>query len=317
MKPSRTLNSKYTRIAKPALAIGAIYGLWVFASMVIYGMGGLFPDMRFHAMMIPLMTLVYVLLAFYLTAFFIIYAQDSLFESDPTRIGCILATVAAGVLIYGIVQRFHVSGPLIDMLGTANLLVFANLVGAWMVKPVKRMAELSMLCVVAALADLFSFLRGPTRVIAESLHSYYTGGMQGIPPAGDFLLIKVAVPGMPYLKPLFGVSDWIIIVFLSAAAVRFGIDDNLTGESLSAMVRKKRVSLYFPVTGAALMIAILAAYRFNIFVPVLPVVAAVFIAYLLLFYPRSRDFTRRDWVLLTGFSLVMLALLGAGVVLNA
>ncbi len=302
-------------ILKPLPAIAAIYGMWMFASLVVYGLGGLIPDAAFHPLAIPLITLIYVLLGFYLTVYFLIHAESAFHKKDALRTGYIIGTAAVGVLIYGAARIYHISGPLMQMLNTANLLVLANLVGAWIITPVLRMAELSMLCVVAALADLFSFLRGPTRAIAESIHTYYSGGLQGPPPAGDFLLIKVAVPGMYYLKPIFGVSDWIIMAFLSAAAVRFCIDDNLAGKSLPAMVREKRISLYFPVPGAALVIAVLLAYRFNIFIPVLPMVAAVFISYLLLGYPAARQFTRRDWILLAGFSLGMLVLLSVGVML--
>jgi hypothetical protein len=93
-----------------------------------------------------------------------------------------------------------------------------------MIAVVKRPAEIIPLGVVAALADLFSMLSGPTKHMAEEISTYYVSGMEGIPPFVDSLLIKIPLLGAGTLVPLFGVSDWIIVVFLTAAANKFELN---------------------------------------------------------------------------------------------
>jgi hypothetical protein len=218
--------------------------------------------------------------------------------------------------MYAAARIWGIGTPVFYTFYTANLLVFANLLGVWIVTPLKREAELVIVCLAMALADLFSYIRGPTRQFVISLQAYYESGQLGPPPASDFLLIKVPLPGLPHLQPLFGVSDWIIIVFLSAAAAKFRINDNLAGKSLAVMRDNQRPSLYFPVAAAGLLLAISAAVFLDRFVPVLPVIAVLFVFFLLMRRPAARQLTRADWRLMGIFSAVMLALLGAGLLLT-
>jgi len=152
-------------------------------------------------------------------------------------------------------------------------------------------------------------LRGPTREIVEVVKAYYQGDMAGPPPAADFLLVKIPAFGLDHLQPLFGVSDWIIIVFLSAAAARFRINDNLVGRGAFEMIEAGRVLFYFPLAGAGLAAALFAAMLLNRFVPALPVIAGMFICFLLIRYPAARQLKRSDWRVLGVFCGVMLALL--------
>ncbi len=203
----------------------------------------------------------------------------------------------------------------LSILNTANLFVFANLLGTWMVKPLRRPAELIILCVVLFLSDLFSLLKGPTRRIIKDLVVYYEKGMPGPAPAGDFLLIKAVVPGADKLQPVFGVSDWIVLVFLCAAACKLGINDNLAGRSLRAMELCGSMSVYFPVAGMGLLIAVAAAMVLDVFVPALPIVASIFSAFILVRCPASRKLRKTDWLLIMVFSAVMLSLLGVAYVI--
>jgi len=66
--------------------------------------------------------------------------------------------------------------------------------------------------------------------------------MLGAPPFVDYLLVKIAMPGFEALMPVFGISDWIIIAFLSAATCKFNMNDNLIGKSISEI---KKTSVFF------------------------------------------------------------------------
>jgi len=263
----------------------------------------------------PFFLLLFICFGFWQSARFIVRANPELDAYPGLRVGWLLFTFSFSMMLYLAGRELPIARSGLFIANTANLFVFANLLGAWMVKPLKRPAELIILCVVVALSDLFSVLKGPTRMIINDLKVYYETGMAGPAPAGDFLMIKVVVPGAADLQPVFGVSDWIILVFLSAAACRFGINDNLAGKSLSTMADRNRVSFYFPVAGLGLFSAVAAALFLQVFVPVLPLVALVYIAYILAVFPSSRKLKKSDWLLVMGVSSVMLCLLGVGYVL--
>jgi hypothetical protein len=160
-------------------------------------------------------------------------------------------------------------------------------------------------------ADLFSALAGPTREVVSELHAYYQGGMEGPVPAAEFLLIKIAVPGFESLVPLFGVADWIMVVFLAAAAAKFRMNDNVAGPGLGSMVEKGRPRLYVPVAASGLILAVLLAQGLNIFLPALPVVAMVFLGYILFRYPQVRALRYSDWaaiLLVSGIAAGLIAI---------
>lgn len=271
--------------------------------------------MHGQRILFPFFLLLFIFFAFRQTGYFILQASPRLDAYPGVRAGWLLFSFALGLLLLLAGQRLPFGGAGLPILNTANLFVFANLLGTWMVKPLRRPAELIILCVVLFLSDLFSLLKGPTRRIIEDLTAYYETGMSGPPPAGDFLLVKTVVPGAYELQPVFGVSDWIVLVFLSAAACKLGVNDNLAGQSLRKMEARGRISVYFPVAGAGLLIAVAAAMGFNVFVPALPIVAAVFAAYILVLDPSSRKLQKKDWRLIMAVSAVMLSLLGVGYVI--
>ncbi len=132
--------------------------------------------------------------------------------------------------------------------------------------------------------------------------------MKGDVPIGDFLLIKIAVPGLDELMPVFGIADWIIIAFFAAAVVKFEMNDNLVGHSLNTMVKEKRLSIYLPVASAGLFFAVFSAQYFNIFLPALPVISLFFLSYILVKYPLARNLAKKDWILLFSFSGCMIGI---------
>ncbi len=313
----RLHNDIWMKKIQACIPIFNIYCLWIIISYGVYWLVCEMPVSAIAYMVLSLLvTLFFILLGFALTAYYLIYGRRRLDAYPGIRLGWLLFSLMLAVLIYSLGQRLQIWRPVLFSINTANLFVFANLVGAFIVKPLKRMPELIILCVVVAFADLSSVLSGPTRSIVESIKTYYGGGMKGPAPPGDFLLIKLPAPGAVHLQPVFGVSDWIIIVFLSAAAFKFAINDNLAGRGLPEMDQTNRVSFYFPVAGFGLLLAMTAARLFELFIPVLPLIALVYIAYILIFYPSSRRLRKTDWWLMGGFVAVMSCLLGLGIILT-
>jgi hypothetical protein len=112
--------------------------------------------------------------------------------------------------------------------------------------------------------------------------------------------------------PVFGVSDWVMLVFFAAACMKFNIRDNLLGEGLDEMVRKRRVSgLFLPVTGAGLIIAVIAAQGLGLFLPALPFMALALILYLTARFPETRRLDSRDWIA----AAILTMVIGAAVTL--
>jgi len=292
------------------LTFAAVYCLWFLVSFSVLQAGLIFTTGEaFFNIAIPAAVLFFIVLASILTAIFVVYGEWYLQNLPGHRLFCISFVLAVGVGLFIFVRQTGNIRSIVFIIGSANLLVFANLIGTWIVTPLKRPAELVPVCIVMSLADLFSLTSGPTKRIAGSIEMYYEGAMEGQPPAWDFLLVKIVVPGFDKLLPVFGVSDWIMVAFLSAAVVKFGMNDNLAGKSLGDMVKNGRLSVYLPVAALGLATAILVAQVFCVFLPALPIIALFFLTYILIRYPQARRLERYDWILMLLFSGVMVSLL--------
>lgn len=291
----------------------SLYVIWGIVSFTIFNVGKVF--IRGGAVLdvlIPLTIILFIFLASFLTSVFIVYVNDFLDDNPALRLFLLIITIAIGVTVYYLVTGVGLKNNAVYCMSTANLIVFSCLVATWMTTPVKRPAELVPLCGVVTCADLFSVFAGPSKQFAESVGGYYEKGMQGPPPLVDFFLVKVALPGIDTLMPVFGISDWIIVAFLSAAVTKFGMNDNLAGESAHTMKGRKRISFYFPVASAGLIASVILARVGNLFLPALPFVILFFLAYMLIKYPNVRKLEKKEWVLLVGFSSVMILLLITG-----
>lgn len=298
------------KILITSLPIIAIYCLWTIASFLFLVLGLLFfQGGSAYKITSPFTVILFIALASLSTAIFLRYVDGHLRSYPILRYLFVLLTIIIGFGIFASVRYKGVSNNFLFILGTANLLVFANLIGTWIIAPLKRPAELIPVCLVMALSDFFSIIAGPTGEIAKSIGDYYEGGMKGIVPAGDFLLFKIPVPGVDIIMPFFGVADWIIISFLSAAVTKFGMNDNLFGKSLGAMLGNAGISVYFPVAALGLAAAVLSAQVAAVFIPALPVIAFVFLSYIIIRYPQVRMLKRSDWVLMVLFSTLMLFML--------
>lgn len=286
----------------------AIYCLWSVITLSVLMGGSFFAGSdALLKYIVPVSVAFFIMLASLSTAIFMVYADPFLQKKPGLRYISILLTVILGAGLFIFVRQTGNKNILLFIIGSANLIVFANLIGTWIVTPLKRPPELVLLCIVMSLSDLFSVLGGPTRFIAADLEKYYKSGMKGDVPPGDFLIIKIAVPGLDELMPVFGIADWIIIAFLASAVVKFGMDDNLAAQSLSNMIKEKRMSLYLPAASAGLFFAVFSAHFFDIFLPALPVISLFFLTYTLVKYPDARNLTKKDWVLIFSFSGLMIS----------
>jgi len=306
----------------PAVLLAGMYGAWIAASAIMHAvfrlLAGDWPlaSAAVSFLYVPAV-LLFAGLGCRINASYLLNVEPAMRRRPAIRYGCLLGVLAAGGLMFLAARQWEITAPGFYIIYTANLVVFANLLGAWIVTPLRREAELVLVCMVMALADLFSILQGPTRRIVASVETYYRSGMAGPPPIGDFLLIKIPVPGLENLQPLFGVSDWIIVAFLSAAALRFRINDNLFGPGLFRKRASGKIGIYFPLACAGLVAAVFTAGMLGRFLPALPVVAVVFVSGLLIRCPAARRLTPYDFRLMALFAAGMLiALVLAALVLH-
>ena len=314
---TRSVHNVLKSMAASFLPVCAMYLIWCAVSMVMTSFGALpFPYTAVDSLVV-VSVFVYMATASLITAIFIVYVDDFLLEIPALRFLMLMVTFTVAALVYVLISRFGLKGNLVAGLGTANLLVFACLAATWMTRALNKPSELVPVCAVVALADLFSVLAGPTRQLAEGIAIYYEKGMEGPPPLTDYILIKIAVPGLAVPMPLFGVSDWIILTFLCSALARFGLNDSLGKTGLAAIKQKRRLAFYFPMAAIGLTAAVLLAQFSGMFLPALPVMVIVFLAHSLVSHREMRQLESKEWVLLGCFSAILILLLVSGLYLGS
>lgn len=163
--------------------------------------------------------------------------------------------------------------PLVAIKSSLLLLV-ATVIGAALAKYINRLWEIVPVCIVMALADMTSWCYGPTAAFTQEIQQYYLAP-EGPPPLIDMVLIKLVFPGSVGLAPVFGISDWIMVVFFAIVAGRYEINDNLVGVSGEVLAKKGQIGRYLPISVAALCVAILLAQVTGLFIPALPLIALI------------------------------------------
>jgi len=209
----------------------------------------------------------------------------------------LLLCLAGAALLIALQRCAPLDSVLLPLLISSLLLGAAGVIGIFAARGLKRPAELIPVCVVTAWADLCSISAGPTRGFAASIEEFYHGGRQGPVPLVDDLLIKALIPGIPTPIPLFGVTDWIIVAFLTAALVQLKLT---TGPALPLTIvglPPKICTLHVAPLG--LWLALAAAQVSGRFVPGLLFICMAVLIWTLLRHPQSRHPTRRE-LLLTG-----------------
>lgn len=245
------------------------------------------------ALLSMVIILFFIILASYLNSVYTRFAEPFFRKNNPIRITALILLTLITLGCYLTVRTTGIKNDLIYGLATSNLIVIASILGNWMTFPVKRPVEIIPLCFVAGLADIFSVTSGPTKVMATDLVGYYSRGMSGPPPFVDFLLVKIPLPDSGSLAPLFGVSDWVIVVFLGAVSLKFNIKEEIPGLFFKKAAEKSRPQ-YLSVSAAGLFMAILAARMSGIFLPALPVIIIFFLGYSLARYPVMRGLTKTE-----------------------
>ncbi len=199
-----------------------------------------------------------------------------LHPEERTR-GFYLFWSGALVLLLWLVNQLPYSGSwqvVFWALKSAMLLLVATIVGAALARYVKRLWEIVPVCIVMTLADFASWFKGPTSGFVNQIEQYYRT-LEGPPPLIDMILVKLAFPGSVNLAPVFGVSDWIMVVFFALVARQHDVNDNLLGSRGEALARRGRIGGYLPVSVVALFIANILAQVTGLFIPALPLIALV------------------------------------------
>lgn len=298
--------------AKPLQALKSILLFYIFWTIVSVSVATVLrylkPETIWYFGLSVIMLPTFILLASFSGIHFKKNAEPFFAQRHRTRI--LTLCLCTGLLVgcYFLVRFTGFKSSIIYSFATANLLMIANLLGNWMIFPLKKPAEIIPLCFVASLADLFSVFAGPTKEIVSEITTYYQEGMAGTPPFADFLLIKIPMPGFDTLTPLFGVSDWIIVVFLSAAINKFGLTDNITA---IAPVKKAHPPSPKALTSGVLglIFALIIARWTGAFIPALPVVILVFLTVTMYRYPEMRKLTRSELQPMAIFGMGMILLL--------
>ncbi len=177
--------------------------------------------------------------------------------------------------------------PLLAVVKSGLLLLVATLIGAALARYVKRLWEIVPICIMMTLADFYSWLYGPTAGFMQQIQEYYRAP-QGVPPLIDMVLIKLVLPGSASLLPVFGISDWIMVVFFALVAARFKVNDNLIGASGESLARWGRIGRYLPVSVVALFAALQLAQLSGLFIPALPLIALIMLLWYAGRYLRQR-----------------------------
>jgi hypothetical protein len=245
--------------------------------------------------LVPLFALIFIVILSMACALFTLYQEPFFLRFPGLRRIMVLGSLTLGAGLALLLRHTGIHREVFFVLASANLVVFALLLGNFLVSGLNRPSELVPVCLVMSAADLLSVFAGPSKQMIEGIDVFYRDGRIGPVPWSDFLLVKIAVPGVDHLLPVFGVADVVILAFLIAAAHKFKLNDNLLGRGLAEMAGCRRFALWFPVAAAGLAFALLAAHGLNMFLPALPVIALFFLAYTLPRHPQMRQLRRTEW----------------------
>jgi hypothetical protein len=263
------------------------YLFWTFFNVLIYYLP--IPDdfaVQFHSLLIIILVGVYLFTASSL-AYTIIKAIPSAQRHEVIGSLFLVVVVMSLALIYS--RIYGDIGFIGSAMSTANLLIGATAIGSLLSTAIKRIGELVPVCFTAAVADTISVTMGPTKSFAAEITAYYEGGREGAPPLVDFIIIKAGIPGLETPIPLFGVTDWIFLILLSAALIRLGKTDNLL--SINGSIGRY---VFVPVSGVALYAGFIVAQLSGTFIPAMVFITSFFLVFLILQYKVHRNLKRVD-----------------------
>lgn len=205
--------------------------------------------------------------------------------------------------------------PAVRALATLGLLAVALPVGYWIGDRMEKATNLIPLAVAMSLADIYSVLQGPSRVVGEKLLTHYDEvaarvsqlGSEATPqqiaeatavlraPLADFIVVHIPLAGLRSTVPVLGIGDFIALGFLFRAAWLHRL--NARGIYISALL--------------AIVAALATSLLSHRVIPALPFIALGVIGWLLISTPRLRRLDRQELLLTIGvaalFAMLMLA----------
>lgn len=256
-KPNRRLI--YLLVIAHLLWCGAAFGLWLIGRTI-----------ESH---LPLWSGCFITLQLYAAAQLLLPVL-LLHPEQRNRSFYLFWAVILGISIW-LINQIPMSAawqPLLTICKSGLLLLIATLIGAALARYVRRLWEIVPICLAMTVADFASWSHGPTAVFTQEIKQYYLAP-EGPPPLIDMFLIKLSFPGSSGIAPVFGISDWIMVVFFAIVAHCHGVNDNLVGPRGEILAKQRRIGRYLPVSVVALFAAITLAQSSGLFIPALPLVA--------------------------------------------
>ncbi len=269
--------------------------IWISPSIMFYLLSYTNTGKIFSSQLLSFLVIVFfVLLLSIIMAIFFKFEKNSLCNNNILRRNLIVILIITRLLLFQVESGGSFIGVLAGIAGTTTLIIFSCLLGSYLSQAIKRLPEVIPVCSVAFTVDLYSVFKGPSKEFALQIGDFYSNGATGPVPYVDIILLKIPNPSIGYLTPIFGVSDWIFVIFLSSVMLNFRISDGIIGKDIKDVVSSPNTQFYFPLVSFALLVSIFIAYVFNIFIPALPVMIMIVLPWVIvknmtLFKLRATD----------------------------
>lgn len=282
----------------PISTLTSISIIWIAPSILFYllsytNISSIFLSQTFSFLVIVF----FIFLLSNTMAIFLKYDRNYLCTHNNLRRNLLIILIIFRLLLFQIENTDSFLGIFAGITGTTTLIIFASLLGSYLSQAIKRLPELIPVCSVAFTVDLYSVLQGPSKEIALQIGAFYSSGAEGTVPYVDIILIKIPNLTVNYLTPIFGVSDWIFVVFFTATLLKFRISDRIVGQDITTIVDTASYQFYFPIVSIALLTSLFIAYIANIFVPALPVIIMIVLPWIILKHPNQWRMKASDYYL--------------------
>lgn len=279
-------------------ALTSISIIWIAPTILFYllsyaNISGIFLSQTFSFVVIVF----FIFLLSNTMVIFLRYDRNYLCTHNNIRRNLLINLIIFRLLLFQIENTDSFAGILAGIAGTTTLIIFASLLGSYLSQAIKRLPELIPVCSVAFTVDLYSVLQGPSKKIALQIGEYYSSGAKGTVPYVDIILIKIPHLTVNYLTPIFGVSDWIFVVFFTTTLLKFRVSDSVLGSDITTLIDSENRQFYFPLVSIGLLTSIFIAYIANIFVPALPIIIMIVLPWIIIKHPNLWNMKASDYYL--------------------
>lgn len=277
-------------IAPPLRSLTLMSIVWICPSVLVYlisytNIGELFSPQTLHYIALVFA----ILLLSTIMAIFFKYEKKFLYKNNKSRRNFIVILIIARLLLFQVESVGSFIGVFAGIVGSTTLIICSCLLGSYLSQAINRLPEIIPVCSVAFTVDLYSVLNGPSKKIALQIGDFYSNGAKGPVPFADIILLKIPNPSVEYLVPIFGVSDWIFVIFLSSVMLKFKISDSIIGKDTNDVVNSPKMHIYFPLVSIALLLSSILASIFDVFIPALPVIIMIVLPWVIV----------KNWTLFT------------------